>query len=736
MNLQHVSGSGPVSCAFHDAAPHPEVKTEWWFVQGEFMLEGRAHDLMVMFGRATSQEDTGETGWLLFASLRAVGAADLDYISLATESMTRFGNAESRDKLIEGGMPEAMARAYVEELARFGPPAPVRVSGAPVSERMDRLDIAWESISLRQSESGQIELRLPWPGRNASCAFTLTPAVDWFWDPDCSGGHNFGTMAYASCPRMTVTGTVDGLSVTGAAWFDHQWGERGWLEPAQGADGTETLSWAWFAIALDERRHLLMWRGEDPETGRIHDVSAFLLGDGPGPRRASAVSIEPTAFWTSPDTHARYATSWNLEIADFDARFSFTAASVTSEVPVYGGFTAVWEGAGRVDGQFAGRPISCRGHLELFGYAMPSSFEANQAAWIARIDGHIEALLPRILDNDWLSNTVAPAHWPYDIAAHNAMLSGPSWALLDRGGKHWRSVFGVLMLRALGADVAPYEQAVTVIPELVHAGSLMIDDIQDNSSLRRGGPAIHTIYGRAETINTGNWLYFLPLKALENHPALDVAQREEIYRIMMDLFVRAHAGQAQDLFASAWDREQVALEAPGAYADKALQTYALKTAAPVRAIGAIVCVIARADAATRSACETYGEMAGVAYQIMDDVRNIESDPALGKDLGEDIRHGKLTYVILRALERLAPAGRARLFAIVATPGDETSETQLREAIDIIRQSGALDACRTEARAMIDTAWDALSAFVPPSVSKTMIRLMFTRLFADLPPCSN
>ena len=65
----------------------------------------------------------------------------------------------------------------------------------------------------------------------------------------------------------------------------------------------------------------------------------------------------------------------------------------------------------------------------------------------------------------------------------------------------------------------------------------------------------------------------------------------------------------------------------------------------------MVCVIARTDAETRAACEAYAEMAGIAYQIMDDGQNIDSNSDWGKDVGEDIRDGRIRYAILRALER-------------------------------------------------------------------------------------
>ena len=87
MNL-HQSATGAVARAYHNAAPHPDAKAEWWFLQGRFDLEGAGHDVMVMLGRATARAASDETGWILLVSLREEGTRELAVTSLATENMT------------------------------------------------------------------------------------------------------------------------------------------------------------------------------------------------------------------------------------------------------------------------------------------------------------------------------------------------------------------------------------------------------------------------------------------------------------------------------------------------------------------------------------------------------------------------------------------------------------------------------------------------------------------------
>ena len=730
MTLQNALAAGPVSLRHHDAAPHSDARTEWWYAQGHFTLNEDDHSFMVMAVRVLPKTNLLRPGWLLLISAGGPDHQSHAFSSRASRSMAEISAEETYGILIEAGMPVALAEAYVAELTQYGPPVPIRISDGPVQISEGQLDLSWEDFHLRQTATGTFEFRFLLPGSDASCAFTLRPETTWFWDPKLGDEERFGTMAYAGCPRLHLTGTVGSDEVEGQAWLDHQWGESGWFEPNKDGEKNEILAWAWIAVNLDDGRDLLITLGEDIAEELMLDVSALLLQDGMRPQRYADVQAQPVSFWQSPDTHAKYPVAWRIEIPELQANLEFRPNRKASEIPLYGYFTAVWEGAGSVEGTVADRSVSCRGHLELYGYALPSGFEKARSSWIERIDRHVEEILPKRIDETWLKKTVGPARWPYDVAAHTSTLSEPAWELLSRGGKHWRSVFGVLMLRALGIDVAPYEKPVTVIPELLHAGSLMIDDIQDRSSLRRGGPAIHLMYGDAITINAANSLYFLPLRTIENHPHLDLAQREEIYRITIDLFIKAHAGQAQDLYAPTFNANIATLKEPGRRADQALQTYVLKTAAPVKALAGVVCVIARTDAETRAACEAYAEMAGIAYQIMDDVRNIDSNSDWGKDVGEDIREGRMTYAILRALERLDDQRRVRLLEILATRGPDTDKAMLSEGIDIIKGSGALEECRSQARAMVETAWADLSKHVAPSVSKTMVRLMFSRLFDE------
>jgi geranylgeranyl pyrophosphate synthase len=153
------------------------------------------------------------------------------------------------------------------------------------------------------------------------------------------------------------------------------------------------------------------------------------------------------------------------------------------------------------------------------------------------------------------------------------------------------------------------------VVELIHAGSLVVDDIEDGSMTRRGKPALHIRYGLPTALNAGNWLYFWPfqlIKALElpNRTALSV------YECYHRTLLRAHFGQAMDL-GSRVDR-LLQTRVP----DVCLATMELKTGALMGFAMMLGAAIAGATEAATSLVDEFGRDLGIALQMFDDLGNV------------------------------------------------------------------------------------------------------------------
>ncbi len=695
--------------------------SERWLVQARLQIDGtgeRGLTAMVL-------HCPGDAGWALMASITDPGSGRLTVISQANPGLVDGFGAKTVDVLVGGGMAPELARAYRDELLEYGPPEPVRVCHSEVLSAQDRLSIVWDRFALDQRAGGDLRLVLPVPESPEVMELSLRPVVPWVQDaaPGEFAGH--GTAGYVYCARLDISGTFGKSEISGRAWFDRLWSTQSWFDPA--SKKAPLPAWARLGVNLDDGRDFLLVNVEDVMAGGTIRENATLLAPGSGPRTIPGTHGRARSRWSSPDTHAEYPVAWEIDLPEMAGALTFTPEMTGCEVPVYGSPGAIWAGAGRVAGEIGGQTVTGHGYLDLAGFAQPAAFERIKAGWIERIDRHIADVLPKRITDAWLADVAGPPRYRFDTEGFGQQISEPCWALMSRGGKHWRAVFAILMLRAFGVDVERYEALITTIPEMLHAGSLMIDDIQDHSELRRGGPTIHRLFGEEITINAANSLYFLPLQAVSRHPHLDLEQREAILRIAIDLFVTAHMGQAQDLNARNWHLDEV-LADPGRYADIVLQTCTLKTGAPVRALAEMLCVIARCDAETTQDAMGFAEAAGIAYQIMDDVNTFTAGASWGKETGEDVREGQVTYVILRALAAL-PQDRGDLLAEFLTSGAKTPQ-QRREACGLVAASGVPATCRDEARRMINEPWSKLSAHMPPSHSKTLLRLMFARLFAS------
>src|SRR6056297_3415073 len=154
--------------------------------------------------------------------------------------------------------------------------------------------------------------------------------------------------------------------------------------------------------------------------------------------------------------------------------------------------------------------------------------------WRPVVDETIEELLPRLVDDAYLADFFGEPTYQYDPDAVQAALSDPIWELLDRGGKRWRAVVFLLLVEAFDEEPEEY-LPYACIPEILHNGTIIVDDIEDGASMRRGEPALHRRFGTDVALNAGNAMYFLPLKVVSRNPAgLDAEARLRAWEMLID----------------------------------------------------------------------------------------------------------------------------------------------------------------------------------------------------------
>jgi len=280
-----------------------------------------------------------------------------------------------------------------------------------------------------------------------------------------------------------------------------------------------------------------------------------------------------------------------------------------------------------------------------------------------------------------------------------ATLTRPGWDLVNRGGKRWRPLLMLLVAESVaGENGAAACLPLTPLIEFPHNASLIHDDIEDNSDERRGKPAVHLIYGMDTALNGGSFMYFLPLACLEawaagySPKAASSVVKERLWTVWASHMRGLHLGQAMDI---AWHRDYNSLPALDEY-DRMCR---LKTGYLARLAAALGVYCAAGDSLeTRlldnvaGAFAAAAERLGVGFQILDDVKNLDTGIP-GKKRGDDIVEGKKSLPVLLYLHRY-PEKRdfaARCFAAARSQGTTTPEVE--EFIGALEGAGVLEEAR-------------------------------------------
>ena len=231
-------------------------------------------------------------------------------------------------------------------------------------------------------------------------------------------------------------------------------------------------------------------------------------------------------------------------------------------------------------------------------------------------------------------------------------------AALD-GGKRMRPLLVYATGTAFGAEEAALDAPAAAV-ELIHAYSLVHDDLpaMDDDSLRRGKPTVHIAFDEATAILAGDALQSLAFELIADAPL----QGETRVAMLRELAVAAGArgmcgGQALDIDATG----------NGAIPVAALhRLHALKTGALLRASVRLGAFAAGVDAATSQRLDTFADALGLAFQIRDDLLDIEGDSAtLGKTAGKDAAQAKATFPALLGVD----GSRTRLLELAGAMHD-------------------------------------------------------------------
>ncbi|UNO38471.1 polyprenyl synthetase family protein [Streptomyces sp. MST-110588] len=354
---------------------------------------------------------------------------------------------------------------------------------------------------------------------------------------------------------------------------------------------------------------------------------------------------------------------------------------------------------------------------------LPGALRRDMRRFAAQLSAHINALYP---DTNALNLDVTrellglspDQELPPALAGHvqdrvHRTLVRPVRHLVDAGGQRWRPYLLAKIIHVLGGDSVFYTPLLAA-GELMHTGSLIIDDVQDEAPVRRGRAAAHTVYGTPTALNAGTAAFFAFDRALRRVVPDDVVLRCAVQDAYLSALRAAHAGQALDILGLREEMDTaVATGNAGPLLDQVRLTHRLKSGAPVRAAFHVGALLVGSSAELSGALQRFGEAVGTAYQITDDVLDLRGVVRAGaptKSVAEDLRNGKVTMPLAHAVALLPRRDVEAVWHLVRD--GHLSEDGVREAIGALETCGAVDACVDEAERMLLAAWEQVKPLLP------------------------
>ena len=744
-------GEGPVDLAIHDL-PHASSTTEWWYVNGHCVIAaGRRFSFFAAFFRKVVgyEPRTREPRYAhsLTWSLNDVEAQKSYYVSRVDEKAPQEGLRRvkggfgSRDPRIDRAIREILERGVV--------PKPDVVFDGRVHVDLHHMELDFASDSLRKNADGSYSLKLFDAKNVRGCELRFVPKR-----APIRHGHNGvvrgpydESMFYYFIPRCDVSGTITegGVQhelVQGQGWYDHEFGVGEVYDVDIEAEArlpelerkriivdrrtrfdAGTVGWNWISAQLDDGTELSVYPEQYVYLQKSAGDHAVTIGPNGERQTWDEFTLTELDHWQSTVTFVEYPIRWRLQIPRAGIDLEVKAAFADQEVVTLIARNSFYEGRVDVKGTRGGKPVSGVGFVERNGIGISEDLDSffQQVGKVVRRS--VEAIIPKHpTEKDAIELIAAKGREHYiegvDLEQYSRAHLEPLREIVSRGGKGWRSYAMNTCIDVVGGDSRDFVRWIA-IPELMQTGSLIVDDVQDKSDVRRGGPAAHLMFGEGQAINSGTAAYFIGTGYLKHNKLSDSTQ-VALYELYLDVMRAGHAGQALDL--DGFDHlmaETVRSGDSAVLESRVRAVHRLKTAAPASGLARIGAMAGGGSPEQVEGLGYFFECLGVAFQIIDDVLNLRGYREAWKAAAEDVVQGKITLPVAHAMGRLGPEDRRWLYETLKSKSENPEV--VGRAVAMVENCGSLQSCADEAQALIEAGWARLDPLVEDSLHKMMLR---------------
>lgn len=294
------------------------------------------------------------------------------------------------------------------------------------------------------------------------------------------------------------------------------------------------------------------------------------------------------------------------------------------------------------------------------------------------------------------------------------VLARASRHLLEAGGKRLRPCLAMISCEAVGGKARDAIEAAAAL-ELLHNFTLIHDDIMDRDEFRRNVKTVHTIWGEPVAIIAGDALFakvFEVAAANARRLKLPAERTVELFDTISKASFEICRGQALDMLFEG--RKEIT-------EDEYLNMVSGKTGALIEASAKVGALLGNGSREQVRALAEYGRLIGMAFQIQDDVLGIVGEPQkFGKPIGSDIREGKRTLIVIRALKVASKGDKEKLLRVLGNR--RAPDAQLKRAVDVLKRAGAIDYADQKAREFVAKAKSKLGALPRSEAKQLLVKL--------------
>ncbi|WOI52102.1 polyprenyl synthetase family protein [Parvularcula sp. LCG005] len=318
----------------------------------------------------------------------------------------------------------------------------------------------------------------------------------------------------------------------------------------------------------------------------------------------------------------------------------------------------------------------------------PPRFSAVATELKDKLSGELTKVNDVILDNLSSSVPLIP-----QVAKH----------LIAAGGKRLRPLL-TLAAADLAGSSAQAPKLLAAAVELIHAATLLHDDVVDDSALRRGLKTANVVFGNKESILVGDFLFARAFELMVKTDSLRA----------LDILSRAACTISEGEVLQLETQSNVTTQR-----DTYIRVVSAKTAALFAAATHAGAVVANADATAEKALADYGLNFGIAYQLVDDALDYAGEAgSLGKTAGDDFREGKMTLPVILAIE-MARNDDERAFWERTLGQGQQRDGDFERACQLIGRDDLITRSLEEAQAYAEKAATALSVLPPSPLRQTL-----------------